>query len=90
MTPEWIALLVAVGIVGLGIRIIAEDERLVVIRSGKPLAVLDPGMRWVVPFVDRTLHVPLTRVMPGWERLDAAVIHQQLIDRVRSGDLPTA
>ena len=40
-----------------GIRIINQYERAVKFRLGKFVGVLQPGFRWVIPFIDRTQKV---------------------------------
>lgn len=63
------ALLVAAAIGGLlfiyvlsGIRVVKQWERGVVLRFGRYAALLDPGLRWIIPGVDRLIPVD-TRIV---------------------------
>jgi len=73
-----------------GIRSVNDAERLVVLRLGRVHSVLQPGLRWILPGVDRTVRVDLSRTVPGWQPLSAQAPDRQLIDLARSGQLPTA
>lgn len=60
---DWISIIIAVIIVliilGLSIRIVNQYERGVVFRLGRVIGVKDPGLRLIIPLVDRMVKVSL-------------------------------
>ena len=65
---------------GLSIKVVREDHRLVVFRLGRYLGVRGPGMVFRVPFVDKTQDLNLTESLPGWQGLSK----QDLDEKVKS------
>jgi len=67
MTPLLpMGLLIVFGIIALlilsGIRILNEYERGVIFRFGRIIASKQPGIRWIIPFVDRMVRIS-TRIL---------------------------
>ena len=90
MSLELAVFVLCVAIGCMGLRIIEEPERLVVFRLGRPSTVLHPGLRWVVPFVDKAIRVNLGRALPAWETLADSEVDEQLIALARTGQLPAS
>jgi len=51
--------IVIVGVVILGLRVIQQYDRAVKLRFGTYSGVLNPGLRWIIPFVDRLITVDI-------------------------------
>jgi regulator of protease activity HflC (stomatin/prohibitin superfamily) len=64
-------------------KVIAENQRAVVLRLGKFLAVVGPGFHVGIPFVDKLEIVNLNHDIPGWQRLS----EHELNERVKSAVL---
>jgi len=77
-----IPLIITVAVIALaaisGIRIVPENQRLVIFRLGKLHGVRGPGLLLVVPLVDKGVIVDLNQAVPGWQALS----EQQLNDRI--------
>lgn len=50
-----LAILAAVGLLSLAIRIVPEYRRIVVLRLGKSIGARGPGLVWLIPFVDQPI-----------------------------------
>ena len=55
----WILLGFIVFIVLLGLRLINQYERGVVLRLGKYQSTRQPGLNWIIPFIDRMIKVDI-------------------------------
>lgn len=58
----WILLLIVVLLVLSGLRIVQQYQKGVVFRLGKIVSVKDPGLNWIVPFIDRLQKVDFRTV----------------------------
>ncbi len=70
-----------------GVRIAPDGARLVVVRLGQPLRIDGPGIRFILPFLDRIHRVDLDSTLPEWRSLAEAEIEQRLLHLARSGVL---
>ena len=66
--PFVFALVALLVIVAKTIVVTKEDERLVILRLGRLVAVRGPGRNIIVPFLDRAIKVNVERIS-GWEKL---------------------
>jgi regulator of protease activity HflC (stomatin/prohibitin superfamily) len=64
--------------IGLSIRIVREDQRIVVLRLGRFLKVAGPGLVWLIPVIDRGTKVNLTRDFPGWQALPQTELEEKI------------
>lgn len=76
--------------VALGIRVVPEAKRFVVFRLGRTFRVLEPGLHWILPGIDRAVGVDLNQALPNWQSLSEADLRAQLLQLARSGQLPTS
>jgi regulator of protease activity HflC (stomatin/prohibitin superfamily) len=60
------------------IKILRENERLVVLRSGRFLKIAGPGMVLIIPFIDRGIRVNLDRDIPGWQALSPMELEERM------------
>lgn len=91
MDPVHLLVLLAAAIlVVLGVRVVPETQRFVVFRRGRLYAVLGPGLRWVLPGLDRVIRVDLDRALPNWQRLSESDLQAQLHRLALSGQLHTS
>ncbi|HSB05643.1 MAG TPA: SPFH domain-containing protein [Thermodesulfobacteriota bacterium] len=60
------------------LKILREDERMVVFRLGRFLKVVGPGWAWLIPFIDKGAKVNLNRDIPGWQVLSKAELDERL------------
>jgi regulator of protease activity HflC (stomatin/prohibitin superfamily) len=72
----WFFIIVALTF-AVSLKILKEDERLVVIRLGRFLKVVGPGLVWILPFIDRGIRVNLRESIPGWEGLSKAELDEK-------------
>lgn len=73
---EWFFIIAL--IIGLSIRIVREDQRIVVLRLGRFLKVVGPGLVWLIPVLDRGVKVNLTRDFPGWQALPKIELEEKI------------
>jgi len=65
-------------VIGLSIRIVREDQRLVVLRLGRFLKIAGPGLVWLIPVIDKGTKVNLTRDFPGWQALPKTELDEKI------------
>ena len=80
----WIMILLAITII-MSLKILREDERLVIIRLGRFFKIAGPGLVIILSFMDRGIRINLSRDFPGWrgwskleldERIKALVLNK--------------
>lgn len=81
-----LVLIVALGFLS-GLRVVPEAQRLVVLRLGRFRCVLQPGLRWILPGIDRTLRVPLSAAVANWQSLSEVELQETLRQLVTTGRL---
>jgi len=64
--------------IGLSVRIVREDQRMVVLRIGRFFKVAGPGLVWLIPVIDRGIKVNLTRDFPGWQALPQIELDEKI------------
>jgi regulator of protease activity HflC (stomatin/prohibitin superfamily) len=73
---DWLFIVVLA--IGLSVRIVREDQRMVVLRIGRFLKVAGPGLVWLIPVIDRGIKVNLTRDYPGWQALAQIELEEKI------------
>lgn len=77
--------LVILGIVAVSIlfaksaKLVRPDQRMIVERLGAYSRTCGPGWHLIVPFVDRSIVLPLSEVAPGWKGYGEEQLRQKLI-----------
>jgi regulator of protease activity HflC (stomatin/prohibitin superfamily) len=61
----WVIILLAITII-ISLRILREDERLVIIRLGRFFKIAGPGLVIILPFIDRGIRISLSKDFPEW------------------------
>ncbi len=61
------------------LRIVRENERLVMYRLGRLYRIAGPGLLFLMPFVDKGVKVNLAEAVPGWQCLSPS----ELEDKIR-------
>jgi len=61
----WVIILAAITII-ISLKILREDERLVIIRLGRFFKIAGPGLAIILPFIDRGIRINLSKDFPGW------------------------
>jgi regulator of protease activity HflC (stomatin/prohibitin superfamily) len=69
-------------LVGMGVRVVPEQERLALLRQGRLVGIRGPGLVWVLPLVDRAVRVNLEREVPGWRSLSPEQLAQEIERRL--------
>jgi regulator of protease activity HflC (stomatin/prohibitin superfamily) len=87
MPTELVFATVGLVIVGLGVRIVRENERLAVLRLGRFNGVRGPGLVWIVPLVDKAIRVDLDREVPGARSLTPEQLALEIERRVGASRL---
>jgi len=83
-----VTLLLAAGaLLAASVRVVPHDSRIVVVRLGRPCAVLEPGIRFILLFLDRIHRVSLDRAVPNWRELTEAELQERLLALARCGKL---
>jgi regulator of protease activity HflC (stomatin/prohibitin superfamily) len=59
------------------LKILREDERMVVFRLGRFLKVVGPGWEWLIPFIDKGVKVNLNKDIPGWQVLSKTELEKR-------------
>jgi regulator of protease activity HflC (stomatin/prohibitin superfamily) len=62
----------------LGLRIVRPDEWIVVMRRGKYTGFRKHGLQWVLPFVDTTVRIELSRVSSSWKELPEEILETEV------------
>ncbi len=70
-----------------GLRNIKSDQRLAVFTMGKFSGVIKPKWQYIIPFLQETSVVNLTKHIPNWEILNAIELDEKVKQLV--GDKPT-
>jgi regulator of protease activity HflC (stomatin/prohibitin superfamily) len=73
---DWLFIIALV--IGLSIKIVREDQRMVVLRIGRFLRVAGPGLVWLIPVIDRGVKINLTRDFPGWQALPKIELEEKI------------
>ena len=60
------------------IKILRENERLVVLRLGRFLKIAGPGMVLILPFIDQSIKVNLDKEIPGWQALSPMELEERM------------
>jgi regulator of protease activity HflC (stomatin/prohibitin superfamily) len=72
----------------LSLRIVPESHRYIVLRLGRFHRILQPGLRWVLPGMDRVRGVDLNVALPEWQSLSEAELQSRLRHLAVTGQLP--
>ena len=62
----------------LSMRILKNDQRLVILRLGRFLRVAGPGLVWLIPVIDKGIKVNLERDFPGWQVLSSIELEEKI------------
>jgi len=73
----WVILFLAIIII-LSLKILGEDERLVIIRLGRFFKITGPGIVVILPLIDRGIRVNLNRDLPGWQGLSKIDLDEKI------------
>lgn len=83
-TVASLAAIIVIGIVflALAVRVVKEDERMVVFRLGRTNAELvrQPGLRFIIPFVDRPVRVDMRSQVAKVSSPSTATRDKELVD----------
>jgi regulator of protease activity HflC (stomatin/prohibitin superfamily) len=74
----WVILFLAIIIITLSLKVLREDERLVIIRLGRFFKIAGPGLVIILPSIDRGIRVNLSRDLPGWQGLSKADLDEKI------------
>ncbi len=83
MDVVWLVVAAAVVLLGLyasSVRVLKEDERVVVLRIGKAVGVSGPGRVFLLPILDKGVPVNLSERIPGWRGMAKAELDRQVMD----------
>ena len=73
----WVIILLAITMI-ISLKILREDERLVIIRLGRFFKIAGPGMAMILPFIDRGIRVNLSRDLSGWQGLSKIELDEKI------------
>jgi regulator of protease activity HflC (stomatin/prohibitin superfamily) len=75
----FILILLSVIILGMSIKVIREDERIVVFRLGRFFRVSGPGLVLILPIIDKVIRINLPEKFPGWRGFS----REELEDKIK-------
>lgn len=95
MNPSYVVVFVVVFIILLGLRIVQQYQKGVVFRFGKIISVKEPGLNWIIPYIDRmrkvdfrtvTLPIPPQKIITKDNvSVDvSAVAYYNIVDAIKS------
>jgi regulator of protease activity HflC (stomatin/prohibitin superfamily) len=87
MSTDLIVGLAALVVVGMGVRVVGERERLAVLRLGRLIGVRGPGLVWILPFVEKAIRVNLDREVPNWRSLSTEQLAKEIGRRLGAAGL---
>ncbi len=73
----WVIPLLAIIII-ISLKILREDERLVIIRLGRFFKITGPGIVVILPLIDRDIRVNFDTDLPGWQHLSKVELDQKM------------
>ena len=76
ISDSWIFL--GLFILFLSLKIAREDERIVVSRLGRFLKIAGPGLVWIIPIIDKSMKINLTKSFPGWQVLSPIELEEKI------------
>jgi regulator of protease activity HflC (stomatin/prohibitin superfamily) len=82
MSTDLIVGLAALVVVGMGVRVVGERERLAVLRLGRFIGIRGPGLVWILPFVDKAIRVNLEREVSDWRSLSTEQLAKEIERRL--------
>ena len=65
-------------ILGKGIKITREDQRLVIFRLGRLFTISGPGLVLLIPVVDKGVKVNLQKIIPGWQGYSKSKLDEKI------------
>ena len=68
----------AIIVISTSVKIIREDERVVIFRLGRYLGIGGPGVIIKYPFVDKIVKVNLTKSVTGWQTLSKETLDEKI------------
>jgi regulator of protease activity HflC (stomatin/prohibitin superfamily) len=74
-------------LVALSVRIVAESERLGVMRLGRVVGMRGPGIVVVIPGVDKAVRIDLPKDIPSWRSLPTDVLEREVERLTQAGGL---
>jgi regulator of protease activity HflC (stomatin/prohibitin superfamily) len=79
--PLWFLLcaVIAVILIGKRIKIVHDDQRLLVERFGRSSRICGPGRHLVLPFVETAHLIRLNEALPEWTGLDEEQIQKRIL-----------
>jgi len=77
----WFLFLIAVAaiLIGKRIKVVHEDQRLLVERLGRSSRICGPGRHLVLPFVETAHLIRLNEALPEWTGLDEEQIRKRIL-----------
>ena len=78
MSIDLILALVGLVLIVLSVRIVREQERLVILRFGRVIGIRGPGLVWILPFVDKATRITLDRDVPNWQSLSPEQLAKEI------------
>jgi regulator of protease activity HflC (stomatin/prohibitin superfamily) len=65
-----------------GLRMVRENERLVILRLGRYVGVRGPGLVVMVPVIDLSMRVALDKEIPGWRGMTPEGLERAIRQRL--------
>lgn len=62
----------------LSMRILGHNQRLVILRLGRFLKIVGPGLVWLIPILDKGIKVNLSRDFPGWQAMSPTELEEKI------------
>ena len=62
------------------VRVLKDDERLVILRLGRVAGVAGPGRVFLFPIIDKAIRVNLAERVPGWRGMPKGALDSQVVE----------
>ena len=67
------------------IRVLKDDERVVMLRLGRVAGVAGPGRVFLLPIIDKAIRVNLGESVPGWRGMSKDELEKRIVETALAG-----
>jgi regulator of protease activity HflC (stomatin/prohibitin superfamily) len=66
------------GVILISVKILREDERLAIFRSGRFFKIVGPGLAFIIPIIDRGMKINISENIPCWRALSKIELQEKI------------
>ncbi len=83
LSSYWLIILLII-IASMSLKTLRDDERLAILRLGRFFKIVGPGLVLVLPLIDKSVKVNLSKEIPGWQGLSKDELDMKIKNAVMS------